>query len=51
MLRTTEPDRPTIDYGGNSNEKKEQEQRENKVLQIFIFNNKLPNNSRKPDAA
>ena len=38
-MQTIEWELPKIDYGGNSNEKKEQEQRENKVLQIFFFNN------------
>ena len=38
-MQTFECKLPKIDYEGNSNEKKEQEQRENKVLQIFFFNN------------
>jgi len=50
-MQTIECELPEIDYGGNSNEKKEQEQRENKVLQILFFNNKLPNDPSEPDAA
>jgi len=42
---------PEIDYGGNSNEKKEQQQRENTVLQALFFNNKLPSDPIEPDAA
>ena len=38
-MQTFECELPKIDYEGSSNEKKEQEQRENKVLQIFFFNN------------
>ena len=50
-MKPIECELPEIDYGGNSNEKKEQEQRENKVLQILFFNNKLPNDPSEPDAA
>ena len=50
-LQVLECELPEIEYGGNSNEKKEQEQRENKVLQILFFNNKLPNDPSEPDAA
>ena len=42
---------PEIEFGGNSNEKKEQEQRENKVLQILFFNSKLASDPSEPDAA
>jgi len=42
---------PEIDYGGNSNEKREQPLRENTVLQALFFNNKLPSDPLEPDAA
>jgi len=50
-MKVLECELPEIDYGGNSNEKKEQEQRENKVLQILFFNNKRPDDPSEPDAA